>query len=233
VDRKQCRYTDENGQTVNPMLADCPQAVSAVKAIAIAASQGQKIYTITQKNAAVALPQLSVSRTVAAEIRNALAAGKEVTVHEKAISAYGFSGVGYIIVDPDTGAGAYLIEGGGNGAFLMGLLFGIAFLSTLILYVISFPVSEAFVMAFLPVIAPLIGAVMGNIINYFNSLSYESKNCFITGFLTGITALLIPLGLSPIASAPLVSQIMAYFGIAGIVPFIAADLPGQYACLFK
>jgi hypothetical protein len=101
------------------MLADCPQAVSAVKAIAIAASQGQKIYTITSKNAATALPQLTVSRTVAAEIKNALAAGKEVTVHEKAINAHGFSGVGYIIVDPETGAGAYLIEGGGSGALLL------------------------------------------------------------------------------------------------------------------
>jgi hypothetical protein len=118
VDRKQCRYTDENGQTVNPTLADCPQAVSAVKALAIAASQGQKIYTITPKNAATALPQLSVSRTVAAEIKNALAAGKEVTVHEKAINAHGFSGVGYILVDPETGAGAYLIEGGGNGGWM-------------------------------------------------------------------------------------------------------------------
>ncbi len=56
IDRTQCRYTDENGQTQNPSLTDCPQAVSAVKAIAIAASQGQKIYTITQKNAVLDLP---------------------------------------------------------------------------------------------------------------------------------------------------------------------------------
>ncbi len=68
---------------------------SGVKAIPIAARQGQKIYTITQKNAALALPKLSLSRGVAEEIQNAIASGKEVTVHEKAINAYGFSGFGY------------------------------------------------------------------------------------------------------------------------------------------
>ncbi|MDG4551148.1 MAG: hypothetical protein P9G45_12145 [Candidatus Contendobacter sp.] len=119
IDRTQCRYPDENGQMQNPTLPDCPQAVSAVKALALAARQGQKVFTITSKNAATVLPQLSVSRSVAAEIKNALATGKEVTVHEKAINAYGFSGVGYIIVDPETGSGAYLIEGGGNGGDLV------------------------------------------------------------------------------------------------------------------
>jgi len=46
-------------------------------------------------DAALALPKLSLSRGVAEEIQNAIAAGKEVTVHEKAINAYGFSGFGY------------------------------------------------------------------------------------------------------------------------------------------
>ncbi|MDY0049807.1 MAG: hypothetical protein RBR73_03570, partial [Halothiobacillaceae bacterium] len=33
----------------------------------------------------------------------------------------GWTGYGYIIVDPETGAGAYLIEGKGNGMFLAAL----------------------------------------------------------------------------------------------------------------
>ena len=118
MDRKQCRYTDETGNIQNPSLTDCPQAVSAVKAIAIAASQGQKIYTITQKNAAVVLPKLALSKGVAEEIQNAVASGKEVTVHEKAINAYGFSGFGYTVIDPETGVGGYLIEGKGSGGWL-------------------------------------------------------------------------------------------------------------------
>jgi hypothetical protein len=118
VDKTQCRYVDENGQTKNPTLSDCGQAVSTVKALAIAQQQGQKIYTITPQNASTVLAKLPVSGSVGQEIRNAVQAGKEVTVHEKSVSAYGWTGYGYSIVDPETGAGAYIIEGGGNGAIL-------------------------------------------------------------------------------------------------------------------
>ncbi|WP_347486130.1 hypothetical protein ABFV80_001149 [Vandammella animalimorsus] len=52
------------------------------------------------------------------EIRNAIQAGKEVTFHEARINEHGWSGYGYSIVDPETGAGAYLIEGKGNGGWL-------------------------------------------------------------------------------------------------------------------
>ena len=119
VDKTQCRYTDDQGQIQNPAQADCAQAVSAVKAIAIAQAQGQKIYTINQSNAATALPSLPVGGTVGQEIQSAVQAGKEVTVHEKPINAHGFTGYGYTITDPETGAGAYLIEGRGNGGNLL------------------------------------------------------------------------------------------------------------------
>lgn len=132
VDKSQCRYQDEQGQIQNPTQQDCAQAVSAVKAIAIAQAQGQKIYTINQSNAATALPKLPVGGTVGQEIQSAVQAGKEVTVHEKPISAHGFTGYGYTITDPETGAGAYLIEGKGNGGILLAFIAGT--LSILILY---------------------------------------------------------------------------------------------------
>jgi hypothetical protein len=120
VDKSQCRYVDEAGQTQNPTLADCAQGVSAVKALAIAQAEGQRIYTITAENAATALPNLPVGGSVGDEIRSAVQAGKEVTVHERAINAHGFSGYGYIVTDPDTGGGGYIIEGGSNGGALIG-----------------------------------------------------------------------------------------------------------------
>ena len=119
VDKSQCQYTDETGTIKNPTMADCAQAVSAVKAIAIAQAEGQRIYTINQSNAATALSKLPVGGTMGAEIRSAIEAGKEVTFHERGINAHGFSGYGYIITDPDTGGGAYLIEGKGNGGSLL------------------------------------------------------------------------------------------------------------------
>ena len=115
VDKSQCRYTDEQGQTQNPTQADCAQGVSAVKAIAIAQAEGQRIYTINQSNAATALPKLPVGGTVGQEIASAIQAGKEVTVHERQINAHGWTGYGYVITDPETGAGGYIIEGRGNG----------------------------------------------------------------------------------------------------------------------
>ena len=52
------------------------------------------------------------------EITSAVQAGKEVTFHERAINAHGFSGYGYVITDPERGAGAYMIEGRGNGGWM-------------------------------------------------------------------------------------------------------------------
>jgi hypothetical protein len=97
---------------------NAPQAISAVKALAIAASQGQKIYTITQANQDIILPQINVDPDVMTEMQNALSAGKEVTVHQSPITQSGWTGTGYIITDPATGAGAYKISGGANGAEL-------------------------------------------------------------------------------------------------------------------
>lgn len=92
-----------------------PEGVSAVKALAVAAAEGQKIYTITQSNLATALPKLNVGSAVTAEIQNAVSAGKQVTVHEAKVTISGWQGAGYIIADPETGAAAYKIGSGENG----------------------------------------------------------------------------------------------------------------------
>lgn len=94
------------------------QGVSAMKALAIAASQGQKIYTLTGENSGLILPQLAILESVKQEIENAVAAGKQVTVHQSNIALGGWTGVGYIILDPETGSGAYKISGGYNGGVL-------------------------------------------------------------------------------------------------------------------
>ena len=120
VDKSSCRYADENGQIKNPMLQPCAEGISAVKAIAIAQQQGQRIYTINRDNAATALPKLPVGGDTGTEIRSAIQAGKEVTVHERPINAHSWNGYGYTITDPETGAGGYIIEGRGNGGSLEG-----------------------------------------------------------------------------------------------------------------
>jgi len=45
----------------------------------------------------------------------------KIIVHEREVSVPGWSGTGYMVIDPVTGDGAYLISGGGNGGFLQEL----------------------------------------------------------------------------------------------------------------
>mgnify|MGYP001268975973 CR=1 FL=1 len=95
------------------------EGISAVKALKIAMQQGQKIYTITQSNQATVLPLLQHSAAVMQDIQNALAAGKVVTVSADKISYNDWTGSGYILMDQQTGAGAYLIGGGLDGGVVI------------------------------------------------------------------------------------------------------------------
>jgi len=94
------------------------EGVSAVKALKIANDQGIPIYTINQSNIDTILPQLQVAPDVKADIVNAVNAGKVVTVSKTNITFNGWTGCGYIIIDPTTGDGAYMISGGMNGGIL-------------------------------------------------------------------------------------------------------------------
>lgn len=96
--------------------SDPKGGISAVKALSIAAQQGQRIYVLTQANAEQ-LNNINIDFNTKSEIRNALNAGNEVTVSENQITLDGWVGVGYIIFDPVTGSGAYKISGGANGSF--------------------------------------------------------------------------------------------------------------------
>jgi hypothetical protein len=99
------------------------EGISAVKALKIANDQGIPIYTINQTNINTILPQLQVDADVKTDIQNAVNAGKEVTVSKTDISFNGWTGCGYIIIDPATGAGAYMISGGLGGARLLIAIF--------------------------------------------------------------------------------------------------------------
>lgn len=94
-------------------------AVSAVKALQIAAQQGQTIYTVNSNNQSDVLPKLkNHSASILQDIRNALYANKTIIISEQPIQFKNWQGAGYIILDNDTGAGAYLIESGVDGGFL-------------------------------------------------------------------------------------------------------------------
>ena len=58
------------------------------------------------------------SQSTKDRIQQALDAGYEITIHEAPITQDGWTGAGFSVIDPNTGAGGYLIEGGSNGAWL-------------------------------------------------------------------------------------------------------------------
>ena len=89
--------------------------------MSLAAQQGQTIYTVTKANYAEVLPKLNHSDVVMTDIRNGVNAGKTVTVHDTQITLNGWSGTGYTILDPESGAGAYMIGGGLDGGYTDGL----------------------------------------------------------------------------------------------------------------
>jgi transglutaminase-like putative cysteine protease len=94
------------------------EGISAVKALAIASASGQKIWTINRSNVTLALSRINLGMDAENDIRNAVNAGKIATAHEARINFNGWVGEGYTLIDPNTGAGAYMISGGGNGGFL-------------------------------------------------------------------------------------------------------------------
>ena len=120
-DPQKCNLQGASNPTAG--LPDCPQGISAVKALGIAAQQGQRIYTITQKvyndNPNIVNTALSAhSYDTQNRVQQSLDAGYEVTIHERPITESGWTGAGYLAIDSATGAGAYTIEGGSNGGVL-------------------------------------------------------------------------------------------------------------------
>ena len=127
------------------------------------------IYTIRQSNIDTVLPQLQIGADVKSDIANAVNAGKQVTVSKSNINLNGWTGCGYIITDPLTGAGAYMISGGQNGAFLVML----AGLLLLILGLVLAPTGVGIAIA-------ILGALLISLAIYtiFSSPSTTNNNCF-------------------------------------------------------
>ncbi len=184
------------------------QGVSAVKALQIASAQGQRIYHITPQNQALALPNLHLDPLAMSEITQALATGKEVIVHTDRISVPGWTGEGYIILDPATGAGAYKITGGGNGGWytLVGIA-GALILSLLTPIMLAVPIYLIFMLAAVTLLAIALALSEG-----YDLKAYWSSIEYMTIVFTG-TQILVGL-----------AKIVTLFGSAGFVPWLLAIL---------
>ena len=91
-------------------------STSAVRALQVAAENNIPIKHINATNIGEILPMLQVGSEINTEIQNAVNAGKEVTIPQSNVQINDWNGVGYIVKDTTTGAGAYMISGGLAGS---------------------------------------------------------------------------------------------------------------------
>jgi hypothetical protein len=213
-----CNFQD--AVTSNPTLQPCPQGISAVKAIGLAAAQGQKIYTITPEvfanNPNIVSANLAAhSYRTKQAILNALNSGMEVNTHEKPITQSGWTGSGYTFTDPQTGAGGYIIDGGSNGAFQTGAQLGIMVVLDLMLYAFTIPTGGS-ATALPAYIAVILAGEIARAEHQFSS-NPDDLACFWGGFFFGLGGLLAAVGILTV-------------GIAGAaaVGFLAWLLPGVF-----
>ncbi|MCP4701088.1 MAG: hypothetical protein GY862_30175, partial [Gammaproteobacteria bacterium] len=90
-------------------------AVSTAQILMEANARNIPIYTVTRANIDRVLPQLNVSAEIKADIAHAVNSGRQAIVPKHDLALGNWTGIGYIIQDLATGAGAYLIDGGWNG----------------------------------------------------------------------------------------------------------------------
>lgn len=97
-------------------------AVSSIRLLELALERGIPVYRIDSTNRSQVLPRLQLSSSTYAAVVSALNQGKVVTVSEREMVVNDWQGVGYIVLDPATGAAGYLISGGlaGNSGTLNG-----------------------------------------------------------------------------------------------------------------
>jgi hypothetical protein len=95
-DPAQCNLVGEEKPVA--VLPNCPQGISAVKALGLAAAQGQRIYTITPEvyaaNPNIVNTALSAhSVDTKGRVQRALDSGVEVTIHQAPIVESGWRGL--------------------------------------------------------------------------------------------------------------------------------------------
>nr|MBP3598771.1 glycohydrolase toxin TNT-related protein [Eubacterium sp.] len=111
------------------------ESISTVNVLRNATEQDIELFVINSENYEEMVGKLEASDAVIQDIKTAVGNGKEVTIPAKEVSIDGWTGSGYIIMDPDTGAGAYRISGGLNGGTTSGKVTRYAMLGLILSFV--------------------------------------------------------------------------------------------------
>ena len=151
--------------------------------------------------------------------------------------------MGYIIVDPDTGAGAYLIEGKGNGAvlYLLGILLGLIITEMVILSVLSAAGSGGLGLGAILIIDVM---MLSLLIPFFvlvasvlKNATDEQKSCFVGGLLLGITVATMSMGAvtatfkRPVQA--IANTVLKYISMAGVGASVVFPATGDIGTCWR
>lgn len=92
--------------------------MSTISILAKAQEENIDILLISSANLDTEIEKLNTDDTTKQTVINAVNSGKTVTIPAKNVAMNDWYGTGYIVTNPETGAGAYMISGGLNGGAL-------------------------------------------------------------------------------------------------------------------
>lgn len=90
-------------------------SVSTISYLRFAANHEVPIYSINSSNINSQLPKLDLPAELKSSIQQAVAAGRVVITPKQQLKVGKWLGLGYIVLDPNTGAAGFLINGGQAG----------------------------------------------------------------------------------------------------------------------
>ena len=90
-------------------------SVSTISYLRFAANHEVPIYSINSSNINTQLPKLDLPAELKTSIQQAVAAGRVVITPKQQLKVGKWLGLGYIVLDPNTGAAGFLINGGQAG----------------------------------------------------------------------------------------------------------------------
>lgn len=96
------------------------EGISAAEVLVRAKAAGQQLHTVTASNVDAVLAQTNLSADVEAEIRGAVQQGRIARIPSNNITLHRWTGTGYILRDPQTGAATFPISGGMAGGSTTG-----------------------------------------------------------------------------------------------------------------
>ena len=90
-------------------------SISTVSIFEQAEKEGTALVTLNQKNYNETVSQVSADEDTLAAVKSAVDRGRTVLIPEREVAVNEWKGTGYLILNPETGSGNYMISGGLSG----------------------------------------------------------------------------------------------------------------------